>query len=420
MLTDYHQADSRSQKDLTAAEKFVFDSRRAAFFPAFIVSRFPCWSELFLLREFREFRKQGNHFRIFTLEPPKNGYRYHTNVESLSVSELFNARCFRQLPGLRFVSGIRRLRNIAPRGLVSTASAMVRAVVLACKVKQYGINHLQGCFATWPAEVCHIAAELADVGYSVSAHAHDVWARPPLEPVIRDATVTVTCSRAACRELHRLFPGANVHLVRHGIQQSPLRRFDSNDGPIRILAAGRFVPKKGFSVLLEALSILHHQGFPFRCRIAGDGPEFLCLQRMRDSLELGDCVEFTGQLAQRDLRKEMRRSAILAFTGVRDPRSGDRDGIPNVILEAMQEGCIIVSTPLDSVSEVVRNGETGFVSRDASPASLAASIRLATSRQSGWSRIVRASRTLLNNNFNPRRNANRRWKLMRGDPEFTP
>jgi glycosyltransferase involved in cell wall biosynthesis len=218
-------------------------------------------------------------------------------------------------------------------------------------------------FAHKPATVGRYAALLAGVPYGLSTHAKDIWLTPAAELArkIHDATVVLTCTEEGHRYLCQLSAGQTpVTLAYHGVdveddpQPSPRER-----KPV-VLCVARLVAKKGHRTLLRAAAILKQQNVDFSLRIAGDGPEWPRLQRLVHELELGDRVCFLGPLSEHEVRTEYRRADVFALPCCQ-LENGDRDGIPNVILEAMAHGLPVVSTSASGVKEAIVHGESGLL-----------------------------------------------------------
>jgi colanic acid/amylovoran biosynthesis glycosyltransferase len=126
------------------------------------------------------------------------------------------------------------------------------------------------------------------------------------------------------------------------------------------LAVGRLVEKKGFSVLVQALKLLQDRGVTFRARIIGEGKDRPELQRLINEFGMGLQVELLGQKSQSEVRQWMIDSDILVVPSKTDSR-GDKEGIPNVIKEAMALGTAVVASRHGGIPELVEDGVTGFL-----------------------------------------------------------
>ena len=144
--------------------------------------------------------------------------------------------------------------------------------------------------------------------------------------------------------------------------------------PPVLIAAGRLVGKKGFDTLVEACAILRSQRVDFQCRIHGDGPERDTLTRLIVQHQLTTLVSLEGWTPAPQLLRAMEGATVFAMPS-RVADGGDRDGIPNVVLEAMAVGLPVVATRLSGIPEAVLDGRTGLLVEPGNPAELADALR---------------------------------------------
>jgi glycosyltransferase involved in cell wall biosynthesis len=213
----------------------------------------------------------------------------------------------------------------------------------------------------------------------MSAHAKDVWTIPDWEKreKLLSAAWTVTCSRLNLDHLRALAPEADIALAYHGLDLARFpapRRAPGLDGsdparPVRILAVARAVEKKGLDVLLDALALLPPE-LHWRFEHVGGGEFVERLKVRAEALGLGARVSWLGP-ATRDEVIEALRHADLFCLPVRVAHDGDRDGVPNVIMEAMSQELPVVATDAAAIPEIVTDGETGLLVPPEDPAALA-------------------------------------------------
>jgi glycosyltransferase involved in cell wall biosynthesis len=221
-------------------------------------------------------------------------------------------------------------------------------------------------FAHDPTLIALLLKRLTGMPYSFSAHARDLYQTPPraLAERLQEASAVVTCCRANLEYLRGLAPEADgkLHLIHHGID---LETFRPSDGSRRsacpvVVSVGRLVEKKGFIDLLEACRIVKDQGHRFRLVVYGDGPIRYELVTATLKLGLQNDVVFAGARTQREILGALWRADVFALTPcVTD--DGDRDGIPNALVEAMACGLPVVSTAVGGVTEVVIHDQTGLL-----------------------------------------------------------
>ncbi|MDQ3456876.1 MAG: glycosyltransferase family 4 protein, partial [Actinomycetota bacterium] len=277
----------------------------------------------------------------------------------------------------------RRLRTIY-------AKEFLQAVAVADRILSDGsVRRLHAHFAHGATTITWLAAMLCRIPFSFTGHAKDIW-RDSLNPAgllarkLRAAEFVVTCTGANRDHLLRLVPGTAVHLVYHGLNSdfAALLTEGPNepriaDGRLRIAAVGRLVEKKGFDLLVDAVARLHRDGVDVRLTIAGeDGPAGTPL-RAQIALGPAGVVTVRPTLSQRELL-ELYRDSDVAALACRIVDDGDRDGIPNVLVEAMAVGLPVVSTAVSGIPELVRDGQTGLLVPPEDPAALAAALRRLT------------------------------------------
>jgi glycosyltransferase involved in cell wall biosynthesis len=257
-----------------------------------------------------------------------------------------------------------------------------QALVLAGELPD-GIEMIHAHFLHTPASVARYAAIMCGLDWSASAHAKDIWLTPDweLSEKIDDCAWLTTCSMAARNQLASLAarPG-KIALTYHGID--PMRfppthiRRAARDGgdpadPLRILAVGRAVEKKGFNILIDALALLPRT-LHWRLEHVGGGELLEPLRRQAETAGISDRVTWRGALSQ-DLIIDRYRDADLFVLPSRIADDGDRDGLPNVLLEAQSQGLACIASDVSAVPELVEDGATGILTPpdDAAALSLA-------------------------------------------------
>jgi glycosyltransferase involved in cell wall biosynthesis len=255
-------------------------------------------------------------------------------------------------------------------------------------LKAPDVRHLHAHFAHDTTTITWMASMITGVPFSFSAHAKDIYAerlnpRGLLGRKLRAAAFVVTCTEANRRHLIGLADGTPVQCVYHGLNDDfqrwapQAREAKSAGGEARLLAVGRLVRKKGFDVFVEACGILHRRGVVFDAAIAGEdddvGENFSVgedLRRRIARLGLEDCVRMLGQIGQPELFERYRAATVFCLP-CRVLDNGDRDGIPNVLLEAMACGIPVVSTPISGIPELIDDGRNGLLVPEDDPEALA-------------------------------------------------
>jgi glycosyltransferase involved in cell wall biosynthesis len=282
------------------------------------------------------------------------------------------ARAYRHDDGRRFKRSY--MKQFAQAGAV--AEALERA----------GVTHLHGHFCHSATTISWLAADMAGVPFSFTAHAKDIYeARHNpgdlLARKVEAASFVTTCTAANHDHMaEALHNPDNLHTVYHGLDTTFFRAETRvSNGPVRILAVGRHVEKKGFDLLLRALAQLQFAGMDFRCRLIGEsGGTTTELQALRDDLGLDQTVSIDPPEPREQLRQSYYDADIFVLP-CRIDDSGDRDGIPNVLAEAMATGLAVLSTNISGIPEIVIDGENGLLVEPENVEALAAALgRLCT------------------------------------------
>jgi glycosyltransferase involved in cell wall biosynthesis len=232
------------------------------------------------------------------------------------------------------------------------------------------VDHIHAHFLHTPGSVARYAATMLDLRFSISGHAKDVWTTPDweLREKLRDAAWTVTCSDAAAARLRALAPGRPLERLYHGLDHARWPAFDrpaamrdgtNPDDPVHLVSVCRAVEKKGLDTLLDALARLPAD-VHWRLTHVGGGPDLPALRRQAARLGIACRIDWRGAAPQADVLAAL-RSADLFALAPRVAGSGDRDGLPNVLMEAQSQGLSVVATPITAVPEIVSDGETGLL-----------------------------------------------------------
>jgi glycosyltransferase involved in cell wall biosynthesis len=292
-------------------------------------------------------------------------------------------------------------------------------------------------------EAALAVATLLGCGFSFTAHARDIYATPnALEQKMRAARFVVTCTEYNARHLRRLcpeLPPDRLHVIRHGVPGPPglrltgarpqgedpaewgARSRPSSGGPPLLLSAGRLIPKKGLDLLVDACALLRDRGVSFECRIAGAGPLFRDLDRRIARAGLGGHVRLLGWQGAAEMARLYGAATVFALPS-RVVRGGDRDGLPNVLVEALAQGVAVASTRVSAIPELIRDGVTGLVVEPDDPASLAAALERLLSDAELRERFAEAGRRLVAEQFDLETNTRRLLGLFRPllDPKPVP
>lgn len=349
---------------------------------AFILKGYPRLSETFIAEEIASLEEAGMDIRIIALRHPTDTKTHpvHRAIRA-PVSYLPEYlhrepwRVVRALWRLRGAPGLRRAwRDFAADLRRDISRNRVRrfgqAVVLAAELP-IEVGRLHAHFIHTPASVTSYAASICGLPWSCSAHAKDIWTSPDwdLAQKLRDAVFTVTCTAAGHARLQALAPsGKTIALVHHGLKLDrfvPLPVFRSpRDGsdskmPVRILSVGRAVEKKGFDLLVQALAGLPSE-VAWRWSHIGGGPLRPALQAQATAAGLVTRIEWRGAQDQEAVLAAYREADLFVLP-CRIAADGDRDGLPNVLVEAQSQSLACLSTAVSGVTELIDAERTGLI-----------------------------------------------------------
>lgn len=364
-----------------------------------VLKGYPRLSETFIAQEIRELERDGFSLEIISLRRPTDKHVHPVHREIAAPvnylpeylheepARVFRAwRIARKLPGYRkafrsFLADLRRdfTRNRFRRfgqGLVLAAEYAPR------------LSFLYVHFIHTPASAARYAAQMTKLDWAVSAHARDIWTSPAweLREKLAECRWCVTCTAGGRDELlrHAADP-AKVHLVYHGIDLSrfppapvrPMSRVGSDPAdPVRFLTVGRAVAKKGIDTLIDALALLPPE-LNWRWTHIGGGELKDQIVAQAAALGLTGRCEFLGSRPQDDVLKAYRDCDLFVLP-CRIDETGDRDGLPNVMVEAQSQRVPVLTTPISGITELIVAGENGvFVDPDEPKALAGEMIRLA-------------------------------------------
>lgn len=398
-------------------------------------------SETFITNEIFLLESEGVNLSIFSLLKLQ-GQRQHGVIEkikapivflpettpseesSLPVWLLLNAprfaashwRLFRLRPSAYLRAMIEALTMSLKYRRRSFAKEFLQAGFIALQVLQSGrIRHLHAHFCHTSTTVTMLASRLSGVTFSFTAHAKDIY-REDMNPgdllsvKLRRARFAVTCTRANQIYLESLSSnGSSLHTVYHGLDLSlftPSAVDDVKDSPGKplILSVGRLVEKKGFVYLVEACRLLKDKGCDFTCRIVGGEDQHAATIRSTiERLNLTDTVTLHSAVTQEELKRIYQQATIFALP-CQVLESGDRDGIPNVLVEAMAMGLPVVSTNISGIPELIEDRVNGMLVPEKNSAELAAAIEELLSVPELRRQFGKAGREKVSRDFDSQRN----------------
>lgn len=360
-----------------------------------LLKGYPRLSETFIAQELLGLERQGFDLELIAMRRPTDKKRHPVHDEIRAkvsyLPEYLHHEPLRVLKAL--VAGFARpgfgqafarfLRDLLRDFTPNRVRRFGQALVLVREWPE-DAGWLHAHFIHTPASVAFYASQIGGIPWTVSAHAKDIWTSRDwdLAEKLGAARWAVTCTRSGYEHLRGLADGRDhVHLSYHGLDLDrfphfegprPARDGSRADQPVTIFSVGRAVPKKGYDVLLRALALLPPD-LHWRFVHAGDGPERKELRSLGEELGIAERLTFLGAMDQTDVLDGY-RSADLFALACRITSDGDRDGLPNVLVEAASQGLVCVTTAISGIPELFRDGENGLLVASEDPVALAAAL----------------------------------------------
>ncbi|OWV74029.1 colanic acid biosynthesis glycosyltransferase WcaL [Rhizobium sp. R339] len=357
-----------------------------------VLKGYPRLSETFIAQELLGLEKAGFDLTLISMRRPTDKKRHPVHDEIRArvayLPEYLHEEPIRVLKGLiagfskpGFKALMKRFLADLKRDLSRNRFRRLGQALVLGREWPDGGEWLHAHFIHTPASVTEYASMLTGTPWSCSAHAKDIWTSPDWELTekLKSARWTVTCTRTGYEHMRTLTERKDaVHLSYHGLDLARFGHFagersqrtgNDPDDPALILSVGRAVEKKGYDVLLRALALLPAD-LHWRMDHIGGGEALAKLKALAADLGLSGRIVWKGALAQEDVLDHYRRADLFALA-CRIAANGDRDGLPNVLVEASSQRLVCVSTEVSGVPELLRDGENGLVVAPEDPALLA-------------------------------------------------
>ena len=428
---------------------------------AYILKGYPRLTETFIANEILLLESTGMRLRLFSAAQPDESrvqgvvgriaapVHYLPDVTSLSQTSLVQ---WLRLNLGKFTAAHRELVLMRPgayaralglavamcwryrRGLLAPRKVYLKeflqAGAIALQILQHGrVRHLHAHFCHGATTITWFVSVLTGIPFSFTAHAKDLYV-DELNPgdllrrKLAAAAFATTCTAANHAHLMRMAgPDSRVWLVYHGLDVdyfSPRWKPTCGDAPT-ILSVGRFVEKKGFQFLVEACARLRQGGLRFRCLLVGDrGDQSERIDQLIHELDLTETVFIHDGVTQDELRDLYAQASVFALP-CQVVASGDRDGIPNTLAEAMAMAIPVVSTAISGIPELVDHGIQGLLVPPGDSAALASALQRVLSAPALAAALGTAGRAKVCAMFNSRRTIRELHELfadtLRADPQ---
>lgn len=384
---------------------------------AYLFTTFPKDSETFLQREITAMRGLGVTLRLYSLwggggsfrEIPVarfNKWRLLTLLWMIPYESWRRPAVLRQL-----LHGLFTRRAPSWQNFWENMLGAGFACLHAREFRRHPPALIHAAWGGAPATAAWLLWRIDGHRFSAAAHAYDLfehggdwWLEDKL---IHAALIHTSTEMGRDALVARGLPAERIACIRRGLDRlPPLRPLRTPRIPLSLLCVARLVEKKGIDRQLRIHAALRDAGMACNARIVGDGPLRQSLEKLAGELGLAGRVTFTGHLPEEEIWRELERADVLLHTGVIAP-SGDRDGLPNVIPEAMAAGVLVITSPVAATTEAIRDGVTGIVADSGAPEAWVAALRRIATDDVWADRIRIEARRWVEEHFDAHRNASR-------------
>lgn len=349
---------------------------------AYFVPLYPAVSLTFIIREIRELEKGGSSIVIFSFEQAdmdfvqpefsesKAQVFYPPRLRSWQIAKVLWANLSVALvnPGGYF-KALKRMQVFPYAKLLARFGLFLQTGYFSYLAQKLSVERIHAHFAIDWAIVAMLTSWMADLPFSITTHAGDIFVNPhpDIVPLLfSEADILVTISEFNRKFLLASFPDVLqpecVFVVHCGVD---IGQFDfmppsSPTGHISIITVARLVGKKGHSTVIEALQLLKQQNIHFSWIVVGRGPLLSKLQELVKQKKLEDNVEFVGAATRDEVQIRLRNSNVMVLPCIKDA-NGDMDGIPVVLIEAMAMGIPVISTDISGIPELITHRKSGLL-----------------------------------------------------------
>ena len=388
-----------------------------------VLKGYPRISETFISNEILLLEQLGFSVHIFSMRSPRENFSHQSTRKIRARADYLPETLLIPLP--RFLYHNLLLLHQDSRNYLKTMKTALRRfrrTRRAATFKHFlqagylvqrllpgsGVCHLHAHFAHSPASVALFSAQLSGLDFSFTAHAKDIYTSDPrqLREKLALAKFVVTCTEYNRRHLKSLADGnsAPIYRVYHGIDVALFSRSSgvrSSTGPFRLLTVARMTAKKGLKTVYRSVRWLCDNGYNVRHTLIGDGEEREKTLAFIDSLALTDVARWCGTQPHEMVLDHYRQTDVFVL-GCEVAANGDRDGIPNVLLESMAMGVPVVATSISAIPELVQDGETGLLVPPGDPEKLARAVARLLTENRLREEIIRKARKRVRRYFDNR------------------
>jgi glycosyltransferase involved in cell wall biosynthesis len=390
-----------------------------------ILKGYPRISETFISNEIRLLEELGFAIHLFSMRQPREDFTHESVKKIRARVDYLPETLLKPLPRLLYHNLIlaskrprvyaAALKTAMRRFLRTHKSATIKHLFQAGYLANRllpasGVTHLHAHFAHSPTSVAMFTSQLTGLPFSFTAHAKDIYTSDPrqLREKIELSRFVVTCTEYNHRHLLEISDDHKtpIHRIYHGIdadlfsgncaeQKNPTQ-------PYRILTIARLTAKKGLPTVLRALKLLTDKGLSINHVLIGDGDDRDMILALVNELGLTSVTRWLGAQPHHEVLEHYRHADLFVL-GCEVASNGDRDGIPNVLLESMAVGVPVVATDISAIPELVESGVSGLLVPPRKPERLAEAMQRMLTDRELRNRIIPAARQTVVKGFDNRR-----------------
>lgn len=349
----------------------------------YVVSQYPARSETFIIREAQQLVEMGHDVTLARLRwsDTQSGERLRgARVLPMPLAPGAIGRALAEMP--RHVPRLKTvaedvLRASGPLALRCRLGVIALSVLanVAALCEEQPVDHVRAHFLDSEAIGAAWTARILQVPYSLTVQTTSVrFDKDLVRRVVQGAAFCAATTAETAAFLSETGWAGRILRVRSGVDVASTPQRSSGvpvHEPARLIAVGRLVPKKGFSDLIAAV---HRQQRPVHLTIYGEGPERDRLARQIQEANLQEVVHLAGGQPFAEVQRAYATSDLLVVPSRVDPMTNDRDGLPNVIIEASAAGLPVVATRIAGIPDLIEDGVTGRLVQPGDRQALAAAI----------------------------------------------
>ncbi len=393
----------------------------------YILKGYPRISETFISNEILLLENLGFTLRLFPMRQPRESFCHKSVTEIRAQVDYLPTDLLTEFPRLLLPSFLLAMKrpqafldslNLAREGSskgskLATLKHLLQAAYLTNThlLKDPNIVQLHGHFAHSPTSVTMFASLLSGTPFSFTAHAKDIYTsrKEKIRKKIERARFVVTCTKHNKENLVEIAQGAStpIHCIYHGIDLNLFKHTpqDTTHNPFKLLTVARMTEKKGLPTLYRALALLAQKGLQFQHTLVGDGDDREKILALITSLGLSGQCRWLGTQTHEEILCHFKENDLFVL-GCEIAANGDRDGLPNVLVESLAMGVPALSTQVSAIPEILINGETGMTVPPSQPTILADMIEQMLTDQNLRKRLITRGQSYVKDGFD-----NRKWTL---------